>query len=116
VAAGGLLFGAVAVALAAPLAPAGAIAAFLSLGLVAGLTESAERAMVARLAPVRTGRGFGSYHALTGLAALPAGLLFGALYQAQGGPVALLASANGMVIAVTTWLAVSPRNNRGAQG
>ena len=43
-----------------------AVVAFLALGLVAGLTESAERAMVARLAPVRTGRGFGLYHALTG--------------------------------------------------
>ena len=41
VAAGGLIFAAVALALAAPLAPAGAIAAFLALGLVAGLTESA---------------------------------------------------------------------------
>lgn len=109
VAAGGLLFGAVAVALAAPLAPAGAVAAFLTLGLVAGLTESAERAMVARLAPVRTGRGFGSYHALTGLAALPAGLLFGALYQARGGHIALLGSAAGMAAAVVAWLAVSPR-------
>jgi energy-converting hydrogenase Eha subunit F len=99
----------VALALAAPLAPTGAVAAFLTLGLVAGLTESAERAMVARLAPVRTGRGFGSYHALTGLAALPAGLLFGALYQARGGNVALLGSAAGMAAAVVAWLAVSPR-------
>lgn len=109
VAAGGLLFSAVALALAAPLAPAGAVAAFLTLGLVAGLTESAERAMVVWLAPVRTGRGFGSYHALTGLAALPAGLLFGALYQARGGHSALLGSAAGMAAAVVAWLAVSPR-------
>ena len=36
-----------------------AIAVFLVMGLVAGLTEVAERALVARLAPVRTGRGFG---------------------------------------------------------
>ena len=43
------------------------------------------RAMVARLSPVRTGRGFGLYHALTGAAALPAGL-FGWLYQSVSGP------------------------------
>jgi hypothetical protein len=64
---------------------------------------------VARLAPVRTGRGFGLYHALTGVAALPAGLLFGAIYQAAGGPVALFASAGGMAVAVAGWLVVSPR-------
>jgi MFS family permease len=113
VAAGGLLFCGVAAALAAPLGPAAAVAAFLALGLVAGLTESAERAMVARLAPVRTGRGFGAYHALTGLAALPAGLLFGELYQSRGGHAALLGSAAGMGAAVIAWLAVSPRTGSG---
>jgi hypothetical protein len=64
--------------------------------------------MVARLAPVRTGRGFGAYHALTGVAALPAGLIFGALYQSKGGPVALWASAIGMLLAVGYWEVVSP--------
>lgn len=110
VAAGGLLFAAVAVALGGRLAPAAAVGVFLLLGLVAGLTEAAERALVARLAPVRTGRGFGSYHALIGGAALPAGLAFGALYQRLGGPRALWASAAGMVLAVILWLIVtSPR-------
>ena len=108
VAAGGLLFAAVAFALGVPGAPTGAIVLFLILGLVAGLTESGERAMVARLAPVRTGRGFGTYHALLGVAALPAGLLFGALYQSASGQVALWASAGGMVAAVVAWLLVSP--------
>ena len=64
---------------------------------------------MARLAPVRTGRGFGLYHALTGAAALPAGLLFGAIYQTAGGPAALVASAAGMAIAVAGWLVASPR-------
>ena len=109
VAAGGLVFAAVVATLGAALGPSGAIVVFLALGLVAGLTESAERAMVARLAPVRTGRGFGLYHALTGAAALPAGLLFGWLYQGASGPVALGASAGGMVAAVAAWLVVSPR-------
>jgi hypothetical protein len=101
--------GAVAVALGAARAPSAGVAAFLSLGLVAGLTESAERAMVARLSPVRTGRGFGWYHALTGAGALPAGLLFGWIYQEAGGPAALVVSAVGMLAAVMGWLAVSRR-------
>jgi MFS family permease len=108
VAAGGLLFAAIAVALGMALAPTTAITLFLLLGLVAGLTESGERALVARLAPIRTGRGFGSYHALTGVAALPAGLIFGALYESAGGPTALWASAAGMLAAVLIWLLVSP--------
>jgi MFS family permease len=109
VAAGGLVFAGVAAALGLALGPAGAIVTFLGLGVVAGLTESAERAMVARLSPVRTGRGFGLYHALTGAAALPAGLCFGWLYQTAGGPAALVASAAGVAVAVVAWLIVSPR-------
>jgi predicted MFS family arabinose efflux permease len=112
VAAGGLLFATVAIAFGAQLSPGGAVAVFLLLGPVAGLTESAERSLVARLAPVRIGRGFGIYHALVGVTALPAGLAFGALYQRAGGPAALWGSAAGMVIAVLLWLAVT-RGNRG---
>ena len=108
VATGGLLFALVAFALGAVLEPAPAIGLFLLLGLVAGLTESGERTIVARLAPVRTGRGFGSYHALVGAAALPAGLLFGAVYQSVSGRAALWASAVGMGLAVIIWLIVSP--------
>ena len=108
VAAGGLVFAAVAFMLGMGLGPAAAIALFLAFGLVAGLTESGERAIVARLAPVRTGRGFGVYHALTGGAALPSGLLFGAIYQSINGPTALWSSAAGMVAAVIVWLMVTP--------
>jgi MFS family permease len=113
VAAGGILFAAVAVALGVRLSPAAAVAVFLLLGPVAGLTESAERALVARLAPVRTGRGFGIYHALIGGTALPAGLAFGALYQRAGGPAALWGSAAGMMVAVALWIAVT---HSGAKG
>ena len=112
VGAGGLLFAAVVAALGAALTPGGAVSVFLALGLVAGLTESAERTLVARLAPIRTGRGFGLYHALTGVAALPAGVLFGWIYQSAGGPAALVASAAGMAAAVAAWLAASPRNHQ----
>jgi MFS family permease len=108
VAAGGLLFAVVAFGLGMAVGPAAAIALFLTFGLVAGLTESGERAVVARLAPVRTGRGFGVYHALTGGVALPAGLLFGAIYQWRNGQTALWGSAAGMVAAVLVWLVVTP--------
>src|SRR5215213_988969 len=109
IAAGGILFALIAFGLGLPVGPAGAIGLFLLLGFVAGLTESGERTLVARLAPVRTGRGFGAYHATTGIAALPAGLIFGALYQSAGGPTALWGSAAGMLAAVLCWLVVSPR-------
>ena len=104
VAAGGVAFSAGIAALGSALGPVAAIAVFLALGLVAGLTESAERVVVARLAPRRTGRGFGAYHAVTGLAALPAALGFGFLYQLQGGSMALRASAGGMLLASAWWL------------
>lgn len=84
----------------------GGVLVFLSLGLVAGLTESAERSLVARLSPARMGRGFGAYHAVTGFAALPAAVIFGALYQEFGGPAALYASAGAMLVTVGAWTAV----------
>jgi MFS family permease len=113
VAAGGLLFAGVAFALGRSVGPAAATGLFLAFGLVAGLTESGERSLVSRLAPVRTGRGFGVYHALTGVAALPAGLIFGALYQSANGRTAFGASAAGMVAAVLLWLMVSPAHGDG---
>jgi MFS family permease len=95
---GGLVFAVVSLWMAQALTPEAAAGVFLLLGLVAGLTEAAERALVAMLAPVRTGRGFGSSQGLAGFAALPAGLGFGVLYQEAGGPVALVAS--GAVVAL----------------
>jgi MFS family permease len=112
VAAGGLLFAGVAFFLGRTVGPGAATALFLAFGLVAGLSESGERSMVSRLAPVRTGRGFGVYHALTGVAALPAGLIFGALYQSASGRTALWVSAAGMLGAVSLWLAVSPAERK----
>ncbi len=107
VASGGLLFAIAAFALGEAVGPAEATGVFLLLGLVAGLTESGERAVVAALAPLHTGRGFGSYHALVGTAALPAGLAFGAVYQSVSGRAALWASGAGMLLAVLLWLMVS---------
>ncbi|TFG47424.1 MAG: MFS transporter [Gemmatimonadales bacterium] len=103
VTAGGLAFAAGAAALAGADNAVRGVGVFLAMGLVAGLMEPAERSLVARLAPRRTGRGFGAYHALTGFAALPAALLFGAVYQREGGATALLLSAGLMVVATIFW-------------
>ncbi len=73
--------------------PGEAWALFLALGLVAGLTESPERALVAAYAGHRQGSGFGVYHAASGLAALAGGLLLGAAFQRAGGASAFTASA-----------------------
>ena len=104
---GGMVFAVVSLWLAQALSPGGAAAVFLLLGLVTGLTEAAERALIAVLAPIRTGRGFGSAQALAGLAALPAGLGFGLLYQQAGGPVALVAS--GAVVALAALVLAAGR-------
>ena len=49
-----------------------------------GLSEGAEKALVADLAPPESrGRAFGALHAVTGLAVLPANAVFGALFDAS---------------------------------
>jgi len=76
-------------------------ALFLALGIVAGLTESPERALVAAFAGSRQGSGFGIYHAASGVAALAGGLLLGAAFQRAGGAVAFSVSAGlGLVLAL----------------
>jgi MFS family permease len=109
VTAGAVLFALAIGAMGFEKATAAIVAAFLVFGGVAGLTESAERALVARLAPVRTGRGFGAFHAVTGLAALPAAVVFGVLYQRWGSQTALAASAVAVLLAAVCWLLVSPK-------
>ncbi len=81
----------------------GATAAFMALGLVTGMIEPAERALVASLAPVRTGSGFGTVQAIGGVAALPAGLAFGSIYQWLGPVVAFLASAGVVAVIALGW-------------
>ncbi|MEW6432265.1 MAG: MFS transporter [Myxococcota bacterium] len=69
-------------------------------GAFAGLTEPVEKAMVKDLAPAAArGRAFGLYHGLLGAAAIPAGLLTGALWQTFGAPAALLTGAGVAAVA-----------------
>lgn len=101
--AGWLLYAALAVAMAGARSAAAAWGLFLALGLVAGLTESPERALVARLAGTRQGSGFGIYYGATGFAALVGGVALGGLYQAAGGARAFeVSAALGGVLAVVS--------------
>lgn len=76
-------------------ASAGAVVLlFAFYGLFHALTEGPERALVADLAGADArGAAFGAYHAVTGLALLPASLLTGWLWQSYGAAVALLTGA-----------------------
>jgi MFS family permease len=59
--------------------------AALALGLVAGLAEGAERALIDDLAaPGERGTAFGWYYLVSGIAAIPAGLTFGLLWAGFG--------------------------------
>jgi MFS family permease len=73
--------------------PLAAWVLFLAFGLVAGLTESPERALVAAFAGHRQGSGFGVYHAASGVAALGGGVILGIAFQRAGGGSAFFASA-----------------------
>ena len=101
--AGGMVAAGIALLLGFEISPSLAIIGFLGFGLVAGLMESPERVLVTRLAPRGTGRAFGAYHAVVGVAALPAGLLFGWMYQHHGGGTALWVSAAAMSSALVVW-------------
>ncbi len=80
-------------------------------GIYYGLTEGTARAFVADLVPPeQRGTAFGVYHAAVGLAALPASLLAGVLWQGLGGwrgfgPAApfVLGGALALVAALLLW-------------
>jgi MFS family permease len=106
-------YAAVAAGFAVATSPAQAWALFLAVGVVAGLTESPERALVAGLAGGGQGKGFGTYHALTGLAALAGGILLGVAFQWWGASTAFLVSTGGglALAALAPLLYPSPPQN-----
>jgi MFS family permease len=64
-------------------------------GIYYGLTEGAERALVADFVPARQlGKAYGLYHGAIGLAALPASLLFGVFWMQLGPQVAFTIGAS----------------------
>ncbi len=84
---------------------------FLAFGIVAGLTESPERALVAQLAGAHQGSGFGLYHGVTGLAALAGGIGLGAVFQAYGAATAFVGSAAGGLALGLAWPVVMLRRS-----
>jgi MFS family permease len=71
------------------------------------LTEGAERALVADFAPPnQRGQAYGLFHFVVGIAALPASVLFGWLWQRYGVQVAFL---TGAVLACAAALMLSAR-------
>lgn len=60
-------------------------------GLCAGMSEGAERAIISDYAePRERGTAFGWYHLMVGIAAIPAGVLFGSIWQFQSAEMAFL--------------------------
>jgi MFS family permease len=104
---GWLVYAALALAMARAHSAGAAWGVFLGIGLVAGLTESPERALVARLAGARQGSGFGIYHGVTGFAALVGGVALGAAFQVYGAPPAFVGSALGGLALVAAWPVVA---------
>lgn len=83
---------------------------FIGYGLVYGLIEPAERALVASLVGTeRKGLAYGWFNFATGIATLPASLLFGAFYQYYGALVAFGLGAGLALIAAVLLLGVEAK-------
>ncbi len=70
-------------------------------GLLMGLSEGAERALISDYAsPDERGTAFGWYHLVSGIAAIPAGLLFGVIWHVFGAAVAFLFASSLALLAI----------------
>lgn len=87
-------------------------ALFAVYGLHYGMTEGVEKAFVADLAPLASrGTAFGAYHLTVGLAAFPASLLFGLLWD-RFGPFAAFASGAALAVGAAAILAFVPSSRK----
>lgn len=88
---------------------AGLWAVSIFYGLCTGMSEGAERAMISDYAaPRERGTAFGWYHLMVGIAAIPAGLLFGSIWQFQSAAMAfffagVLAACAALLLRVWAW-------------
>lgn len=83
---------------------------FLFYGVYFGLTEGVEKALIADLAPAsRRGTAFGWYNFVIGLAALPASLMFGLVWDRVSPTAAFTLGATLSVIATLGLLTIVPR-------
>ena len=80
---------------------------FFCYAIFYALTEPAERALVAQFAPAeRRGLAFGWFHLATGVANLPANVLFGFIYAGYG-PLAAFGTAAGFALAASCVLSLT---------
>src|SRR6266513_936250 len=90
-------------------------ALFAVYGIFYGMTEGTEKALVADIVPTtRRGSAFGWYNLAIGLGALPASLIFGAIWDRSGAPSAFvfgatLALAAALLMAFVAPSSVKPR-------
>jgi MFS family permease len=106
---GWLLYAAVYFAFAWAGAPWQAWALFAVYGIFYGMTEGTEKALVADIVPqVRRGAAFGWYNLAIGLGALPASLIFGAIWDRVGAPTAFVFGATLALIAALLMAFVAP--------
>lgn len=81
---------------------------FAVYGAYFGMVEGTERALVSDMVPqAARGTAFGWYHAAVGIAALPASVLFGALWDWRGPRLAFGVGA-GLALAATVLLMLTP--------
>jgi MFS family permease len=91
------------------------VSLFVAYGLHFGLAGGAQKALVAEVVPAEArARGFGVYHLCVGLAALPASVLFGTLYQRFGARDAFLTGA-ALSLAAAALLPLSRRGQGGEE-
>jgi MFS family permease len=113
--AGWLLYAAVYLAFGRAHAQWQAWALFAVYGVFFGLTEGVEKALVADLVPAeRRGAAFGFHNLTIGVAALPASLLFGAIWDRRGAPAAFTFGAALALVAAAGIAAVVPTRSSAA--
>jgi MFS family permease len=84
-------------------------------GLCTGMSEGAERAIISDYAGSRErGTAFGWYHLMVGIAAIPAGLLFGSIWQFQSAAMAFffagsLAALSALLLRMWAWPVRKPQ-------
>jgi MFS family permease len=82
---------------------------FAVYGIFYGMTEGSEKALVADVVPrARRGAAFGWYNLAIGLGALPASLIFGAIWDRVGAPTAFSFGATLAVVAALLMAFVAP--------
>ena len=88
-------------------------ALFIVYGLYFGMTEGVEKALVADMVPTHVrGAAFGWYNLTIGVAALPASLLFGGLWQRYGAHTAFIVGASLALVAAIALAFVTSQGKR----